>query len=223
MHSCALGTTARIVLRSWSSATRSGPFTLARYASIVVGAAAVGVPRRVCGRRREYLSCANHLNETGRVTAVILWNHDAIRDPSSDDAHGLGIPCPAEPDRRQPWKRHITDEASTGTSFAERIAMRQPSFRVGLSPAAVIPISRPVIGQTTAPPATVAQASAPRLLDGVRGMLRTRHYSPRTERATSRGSAGSSFLTANGIPMSWVSPRSPASCTPSQPSGTSAR
>src|SRR4051794_38620632 len=37
MHSSALGTTARIALRSLSSATRFSPSTVARYASIVVG------------------------------------------------------------------------------------------------------------------------------------------------------------------------------------------
>ena len=59
--------------------------------------------------------------------------------------------------------------------------MRQQSFRAGLSPAAVIPISRPAIGQVAALQATSVQAPAPRLLDRVRGVLGARHYSPRTE------------------------------------------
>src|SRR6267143_5391186 len=37
MHSSALGTMVRIVLRSLSSAARCSPFTVARYSSIVVG------------------------------------------------------------------------------------------------------------------------------------------------------------------------------------------
>jgi integron integrase len=59
--------------------------------------------------------------------------------------------------------------------------MRRPSFRAGPSPAAVIPISRPAIGQLAAPQATVLEAPPPRLLDRVRAVLRARHFSPRTE------------------------------------------
>ena len=59
--------------------------------------------------------------------------------------------------------------------------MRQPSFHAGLSPAVVIPISRPAAGQLSVPQATPTRPPAPRLLDRVRGTLRARHYSPRTE------------------------------------------
>ena len=59
--------------------------------------------------------------------------------------------------------------------------MRQPSFLADLPSAAVIPIVRPAGGQAAALQSTVVQAPAPRLLDRVRGVLRARHYSPRTE------------------------------------------
>ena len=59
--------------------------------------------------------------------------------------------------------------------------MRRPLFRAGPSPVAAIPISRPAIGQVAVPHATSVRAPAPRLLDRVRGVLRARHYSPRTE------------------------------------------
>jgi integron integrase len=59
--------------------------------------------------------------------------------------------------------------------------MRQPSYRLGLLPAPVIPISRPATGQAAAPQATPVGAPAPRLLDRLRGVLHARHYSPRTE------------------------------------------
>jgi integron integrase len=61
--------------------------------------------------------------------------------------------------------------------------MRQPSFRSSSPPAVVIPISRPAAGQLSAQQATAAQPSAPRLLDRVRGFLRARHYSTRTEKS----------------------------------------
>ena len=59
--------------------------------------------------------------------------------------------------------------------------MRRLSFSVGLPPAAVIPISRPVSGQASVSQAIPTRVPAPRLLDRVRGTLRARHYSPRTE------------------------------------------
>jgi integron integrase len=54
----------------------------------------------------------------------------------------------------------------------------QPRVRNGSQSAAIIPLVRPNLGQTSGIPAT-----PPRLLDQVRASLRARHYSVRTEKA----------------------------------------
>ena len=52
------------------------------------------------------------------------------------------------------------------------------NHRFAGGPTAVLPFPRPIAGHPSGPP-----ANPPRLLDRVRAALRTRHYSPRTEKA----------------------------------------
>lgn len=59
--------------------------------------------------------------------------------------------------------------------------MRHSSPRPFSASAAVIPFPRPPAGQVSALAAIPPNGPAPRLLDRVRGILRGRHYSPRTE------------------------------------------